>query len=336
LRISFFQRQRDCFKVVHSTFFCHLFQSEISFLYLLFFQNPISSADRPTDRPTDDLHYPCLLQASLLVSHPNLVCFLLLPSFFLFVRLSVWVSAAAPGYDWLASSLHGCPLVRLAVQWPLVNDRQSVGRIVCRIMACRIFGHQILGKTAKTRFCFWFLPLCAAVWTHLVFFLQSYYSSSQTGARNLSEWNLSESLFFTKPESFRIESFRKESFRMESFRSNLSENTFRPNWNLSEWNLSEGIFQKIFSAKPESFRMESFRRNLSENIFSKTGIFQNGIFQKESFRIDFLAKPESFRIESFRRNLSENIFSKTGIFQNGIIQKESFRKYFQQNWNLSE
>jgi hypothetical protein len=46
----------------------------------------------------------------------------------------------------------------------------------------------------------------------------------QSGARNLSEWNLSASLFSTN--------------------RNLSE------WNLSErnpseWNLSEGIFQKI-------------------------------------------------------------------------------------------
>jgi hypothetical protein len=84
------------------------------------------------------------------------------------------------------------------------------------------------------------------------------------GARNLSEWNLSESLFSTKPESFRMESFRKESFRIKSFRRNLSEKNLRPNRNLSEWNLSEGIFKKIFSAKPESFIMESFRVNLSE------------------------------------------------------------------------
>jgi hypothetical protein len=45
-------------------------------------------------------------------------------------------------------------------------------------------------------------------------------------ARNLSEWNLSESLFSAKPESFRMESFSKELFRMESFRTNLSENIF--------------------------------------------------------------------------------------------------------------
>jgi hypothetical protein len=72
------------------------------------------------------------------------------------------------------------------------------------------------------------------------------------GARNLSEWNLSESLFSTKPKSFRMASFRmasfrKESFRMESIRRNLSENTCK--------------------TQLEYFRMEYFRRNLSENIF---------------------------------------------------------------------
>jgi uncharacterized protein YjbI with pentapeptide repeats len=71
-------------------------------------------------------------------------------------------------------------------------------------------------------------------------------------ARNLSELDLSESLFSTKQKIFVSKTgiFQKESFRnhflipLESFRRNLSE------WNLSELflqnrNISEKIFQKI-------------------------------------------------------------------------------------------
>jgi hypothetical protein len=133
-------------------------------------------------------------------------------------------------------------------------------------------------------------------------------TKSLAGARSLSEWNRSESLFSTKPESFRMESFRKESFRIESLRRNLSEKKWFQLESLSEWNLSERIFQKrLFDPtgifQKESFRMESFRRYLSEFFLTKTGIFQKRIFQKESFRNDFLnLNDSSWVVKSFLKD----------------------------------
>jgi hypothetical protein len=114
--------------------------------------------------------------------------------------------------------------------------------------------------------------------------------------------DLSESLFSTKPESFR---------------RNLSENTFRPNWNLSG-----RIFQKIFSAKLESFRMESFRRNPSELFLQKWNLTEwndlEGIFQKIFFQNRNLSEwnlsEGTFQKESFRRIHSKRIFQKQTKF----------------------
>jgi hypothetical protein len=177
------------------------------------------------------------------------------------------------------------------------------------------------------------------------------------GARNLSEWNLSESLFSTKPESFRMESFRKEFFRIEFPTKHDWPRKFRRRKKTSKnkkyiffhFSAASIYFASIVHrtihrsntgpARPTFVNFSAFQlvtvslevpkrtfeavnftsRFLSvEHPRKNTRVWLNGIFQKILFKTQL----ESLRIELFKRNLSENKFIITGIFENGIYKKE--------------